>query len=92
MPLLRCSDRVREERAQRRYKQLMAKGISVNLPAPLVDINARDARDAQRAVAPLQRCQDAQLLDTSEMDIQQAVDQVLAWAESIQAAEPTDSD
>ncbi|MSQ59592.1 MAG: bifunctional 3-phosphoshikimate 1-carboxyvinyltransferase/cytidylate kinase [Betaproteobacteria bacterium] len=81
-----------EERARRRYKQLMAKGISVNLRALLVDINARDARDAQRSVAPLQRCQDAQLLDTTALDIEQAVNQVLAWAESIQAVETTDSD
>lgn len=80
-----------EERARRRYKQLMAKGNSVSLAALLEDINARDARDAQRSVAPLQRCQDALLLDTTDLNIDQSVAQVLAWAESDQAANTTDS-
>ncbi len=80
-----------EARARRRYKQLMAKGISVSLPSLLVDINARDARDAQRSLAPLQRCQDAHLLDTTAMSVEQAVNQVLAWTESMQAVEPSDS-
>ncbi|MBM3394995.1 MAG: (d)CMP kinase, partial [Betaproteobacteria bacterium] len=80
-----------EERAKRRYKQLMAKGNGVSLPALLADINARDARDAQRRVAPLQRCQDALLLDTTDMSIEQAVAQVLDWARAIYAVPTTDS-
>ncbi|MCX7628252.1 MAG: (d)CMP kinase [Methylophilaceae bacterium] len=65
-------------RAERRYKQLMEKGIHANLAQILADIEARDARDMQRSAAPLQQCSDATLLDTSDMTIAQAVDGVLA--------------
>jgi 3-phosphoshikimate 1-carboxyvinyltransferase len=67
-----------EERARRRYKQLMDKGIHANLGALLQDINQRDARDAGRSVAPLQKCADAHLLDTTDLSIEQAVSTVLA--------------
>lgn len=66
-----------EVRAERRYKQLMAKGIHANLSDILQDLQARDARDQQRLVAPLQQSADATLLDTSEMTITQAVDAIL---------------
>jgi cytidylate kinase len=65
-------------RAQRRYNQLMDKGIPANMQSLLQDIEERDARDASRAVAPLQRGK-AMLLDTTSLSIQQAVDQVLVW-------------
>ena len=65
-------------RAQRRYNQLMDKGIPANMQGLLQDIEERDARDASRAVAPLQRGE-ALLLDTTSLTIQQAVDQVLGW-------------
>jgi cytidylate kinase len=68
-----------EIRAQRRYKQLKNKGKHVNLRAVLADIELRDARDMQRASAPLQQCADANLLDTSKMTIDEAVAQVLQW-------------
>ncbi|MCK6413599.1 MAG: bifunctional 3-phosphoshikimate 1-carboxyvinyltransferase/cytidylate kinase [Azonexus sp.] len=68
-----------EERAMRRYKQLIGKGFSANLPDLLADLKQRDERDAQRSVAPLRQEADAQLLDTTQLTIEQAVDQVLAW-------------
>jgi 3-phosphoshikimate 1-carboxyvinyltransferase len=68
-----------EARASRRHKQLMEKGISATLPDLLQDINQRDARDSARGVAPLARCEDARLLDTTGLSIEQAVQQVLQW-------------
>ncbi len=68
-----------EIRAGRRYKQLIEKGFSANLPALLADLEARDARDRARPVAPLRQEADALLLDTDELSIDQAVAQVLAW-------------
>ncbi|MEQ6289144.1 (d)CMP kinase [Vogesella sp. GCM10023246] len=68
-----------EVRAERRYKQLIAKGESANLVQIQLDISERDARDAARPVAPLRQEPDARLLDTSALTIDQAVDQVLAW-------------
>jgi 3-phosphoshikimate 1-carboxyvinyltransferase len=67
------------ERARRRHKQLIDKGIHANLDALLQDINQRDARDAGRSVAPLQKCADAHLLDTTALTVEQAVNQVLVW-------------
>ena len=69
-----------EVRAERRYKQLMAKGIHANLADILHDLRQRDARDQQRSVAPLQQAQDARLLETSSLSIDQAVAEVLQAA------------
>jgi 3-phosphoshikimate 1-carboxyvinyltransferase len=68
-----------EERARRRYKQLIDKGIHANLDTLLQDINQRDARDAGRSVAPLQKCADAHLLDTTDLSIEEAVNRILVW-------------
>lgn len=68
-----------EARAQRRYKQLIDKGFSANMEGLLADLQARDARDTNRAVAPLVPADDAHILDTSDMGVDQAVEQVLAW-------------
>lgn len=68
-----------EARARRRYKQLIDKGISANIEDLLRDLEARDARDRNRAAAPLRPAEDAQLLDTSDMTVDQAVAQVLEW-------------
>jgi len=73
-----------EQRAQRRYKQLISKGISATLADLRADLQARDARDMSRSVAPLQAAQDAQLLDNSDLSIQASVDQVLHWWQSKQ--------
>jgi cytidylate kinase len=67
-----------EARAERRYKQLIEKGNSASLPALVADMQARDARDTVRAVAPLKPAPDALLLDTTHMDIESAVQAVLA--------------
>ncbi len=68
-----------EARANRRYKQLIEKGFPANMAALLQDLSERDARDTQRAVAPLKPAEGAHLLDTSGMTIEQAVAQVLDW-------------
>ena len=68
-----------EARAQRRYKQLIDKGFSANMNDLLADLQARDERDTQRAVAPLAPASDAHFLDTSNMDVDGAVEQVMAW-------------
>ncbi len=67
-----------EARAERRYKQLISKGNSASLPALVADMQARDARDTARAVAPLKPAPDALLLDTTQMGIESAVQAVLA--------------
>ncbi|MFN3544432.1 MAG: (d)CMP kinase [Thiobacillus sp.] len=66
-----------EARAERRYKQLIEKGNSASLSALVADMQARDARDTARAVAPLKPAPDALLLDTTHMDIESAVQAVL---------------
>ncbi|MCB5191750.1 (d)CMP kinase [Methylobacillus arboreus] len=66
-----------EVRAKRRYKQLMEKGNHANLADILQDLQTRDARDSQRSVAPLQKSEDAKLLETSQLSIEQAVKAVL---------------
>ncbi len=68
-----------EARADRRYKQLIDKGFSANMADLLQDLRERDARDTQRAVAPLKPAEGAHLLETSDMSIDQAVAQVLGW-------------
>jgi len=69
-----------EERGKRRYKQLKDKGIDVSLAALSRDIEERDRRDTERAVAPLRPAEDARLLDSSELSIDEVTDTVLAWA------------
>jgi cytidylate kinase len=67
-----------EERAERRYKQLKDKGVSVTLAGLLREILARDARDASRAVAPLRPAEDAVRIDTTGLPIAAVVERVLA--------------
>ena len=69
-----------EIRAERRYKQLIEKGIAANILPLLLDLRARDERDSQRSVAPLQQSEGAILLDTTDLTIEQAVNQVLVWS------------
>lgn len=71
----------REERAMRRYKQLMNKGMSVSLDALLKEIEERDARDSGRRVAPMRPAEDAVIIDTTHMGIEEVVDSILhVWA------------
>ena len=67
-----------EERAERRYKQLKNKGVSVTMDGLLREILARDARDANRAVAPLRPAEEAVRIDTTGLGIDAVVSQVLA--------------
>jgi len=69
-----------EERAKRRYKQLKDKGIDVSLPALSRDIAARDRQDTNRPVAPLRPAEDARLLDSSNLTIDEVTRTVLDWA------------
>ena len=73
-----------ERRAERRYKQLISKGISAILPSLRADLEARDARDSSRAVAPLKAAPDALLLDNSDLTVEESVKQVLTWWQSKQ--------
>ena len=66
-----------EARAERRYKQLIEKGNSASLSALVADMQARDARDTARSVAPLKPAPDALFLDTTRMDVESAVQAVL---------------
>lgn len=68
-------------RAQRRYKQLKEKGIDANLAHLLDEITERDRRDAERTVAPLKPANDAVLIDTSDLSIDQVTEQVLKLAD-----------
>jgi 3-phosphoshikimate 1-carboxyvinyltransferase len=71
-------------RAERRYKQLISKGISATLGSLRADLEARDARDSSRSVAPLKPAQDAQLLDNSNLTIEESTNRVLNWWQSKQ--------
>jgi cytidylate kinase len=72
-------------RAERRYKQLIAKGISAKLSDLLHDLQERDARDSNRGTAPLLIADGAKVLETSDLSIDQAVKTVLDWYQSATA-------
>ena len=74
-----------EQRAQRRYRQLISKGIAATLHPLRADLEARDARDSSRSVAPLKPAEDAQLLDNSDLSIEESVNLVLDWWKGKQA-------
>ena len=73
-----------EKRAERRHKQLISKGFSTTIDALRADLEARDARDTQRSVAPLKPAQDALQLDNSSLTIDESVAKVLDWWQSKQ--------
>lgn len=68
-----------EARAMRRYNQLIEKGISANLSNLIRDLAERDRRDRERAVAPCVPAADAHVLDSSDLTIEETVDQIMAW-------------
>src|SRR3989440_5819881 len=68
-----------EIRAERRYKQLIEKGIDANLRALSRDLRERDERDAKRAVAPLVPAPDSQVLDSSALSIEEVVERIVGW-------------
>ncbi len=71
-------------RAERRHKQLISKGVSTTLDSLRADLEARDARDSNRSVAPLKPAQDALLLDNSDLTVEKSVNLVLDWWQSKQ--------
>jgi len=68
-----------ETRAERRYKQLIEKGIDANLRALSRDLRERDERDAKRAVAPLAPAPDSQVLDSTALSIDEVVERIVRW-------------
>jgi cytidylate kinase len=66
-----------DARAQRRYKQLIGKGIDAILPALLRDLKERDRRDTERVISPLKPAEDAIVIDTTDLTIDQVVKKVL---------------
>lgn len=66
-----------EERARRRYKEMLQKGQQVELAQLAADIAARDKADSERAIGPLRQAEDAILLDTSDMGISQVTEKIL---------------
>lgn len=66
-----------EERAKRRFEQLQAQGVDVILDRLLADIKARDDQDSNRAVAPLKPADDAIIIDSTKLTIQEVLDKVL---------------
>ena len=78
-----------EERARRRYKQLIDKGFDANLATLLHDIRQRDERDSARAVAPMQKGADAHLVDTTGLSIEEVVEEVLRRFDNAQRPAPS---
>lgn len=68
-----------EARAERRYKQLIEKGLAANMRDLLADLRARDERDSNRATSPLRPAEDAYRLDSSTLSVDEVVAQILAW-------------
>jgi len=68
-----------ERRAERRFKELLARGIETTLDKVVAEMRERDERDSQRAVAPLKPAEDAYLLDTSDLDADAAFDAAIAF-------------
>ncbi|MDV7103936.1 (d)CMP kinase [Vibrio sp. TH_r3] len=75
-------DATAEERATRRLKQLQDKGLSVKFDHLLREIQERDDRDRNRAVAPLRPADDALVLDSTSLSIEEVVAQALEYIES----------
>ena len=67
-----------EERVQRRYKQLIDKGIDATLPHLLRDLKERDAKDSERPISPLKPAKDAVVLDTTDLQVEHVVRQVMS--------------
>ncbi len=68
-----------QARAERRYKQLIGKGLDANMADLLLDILLRDQRDSERAAAPLQKCADAIEVDTTNLTVAQSIERVLEY-------------
>lgn len=75
-------------RSERRYKQLIEKGFPANMLDLSQELRARDQRDSERAAAPLKPAEDAYQLDSSELTIEEVVNQVLRWYSEKAAERP----
>jgi cytidylate kinase len=71
-----------EVRAQRRVRELLERGMPGHYDDVLLDIRARDERDASRDIAPLRRADDAELLDTSALDVEEAIAEAIRMVEA----------
>ncbi|RUO60208.1 (d)CMP kinase [Pseudidiomarina insulisalsae] len=71
-----------QERARRRYKQLLEKGITAKIDQLIAEIQERDDRDANRSVAPMKPAEDALHVDSTDLSIDEVVDQILRFAHS----------
>jgi cytidylate kinase len=76
-----------EVRAQRRVRELLERGLPAHYDDVLTDIRARDERDTTREVSPLTQAEDADRLDTSELDIDQAIAEAIRLVEQRVAAQ-----
>jgi CMP/dCMP kinase len=72
-----------ETRARRRRKDLLAQGVEMPLAAVMADVVARDRRDTERALAPLRRAEDARVIDTTGLSLDDVVDQMLTAVEQV---------
>ena len=81
-------DDVRAEvRAERRYLELVGKGTEIDRETVLADVKERDARDMERAEAPLKPAEDAVLIDTSDLAIEEAIAAAVAAIDKLRPAE-----
>src|SRR5213079_1937809 len=71
-----------EARAQRRVRELLERGMPAHYEDVLADVRARDERDSHRAVAPLKQAEDAILLDTTDLDVDQAIAEAVRLVEA----------
>ncbi|WP_404399260.1 (d)CMP kinase [Idiomarina seosinensis] len=71
-----------QERADRRYKQLREKGFDANIEQLIGEIEERDKRDTERSVAPLLPAEDALYIDSTELSVEQVMEQILAFVRS----------
>lgn len=79
-----------QERANRRYKQLKDKGMDVNLPSLLGEIEVRDRRDSERQASPMVAAKDAVILDTTDISIDDVVNRVLGMWQQVEVTSGTD--
>jgi len=70
-----------EERGKRRWKEERSKGLGTSLESVLADLKERDFRDRTRSVSPLIQAEDAELLDTTSISVEEAVQQILSWVQ-----------
>lgn len=73
-----------DERARRRWTELQAKGETANVEEIATDLRERDHRDRNRPIAPLKRADDAKLLDTTTLSIEQGIVEILSWVKILE--------